>query len=160
MKTKFSRSVYAISDRIWCNKHLRHTTMEKYDNNRKGGYQNRMPCSCYWSNSQIPECTCSISYNAPFRTEMCTFLFWMEHCGIWNRCILGFVKLVYCRMMMNVYMITLPTPVSLYFQNLPVRQFFHIAFRKNVEIGGLLNHCSHVSVLVQCVSSGVTSFLH
>ena len=26
---------------------------------------------------------------------MCTFLFWMEHCGIWNRCILGFVKLVY-----------------------------------------------------------------
>ena len=20
------------------------------------------------------------------------FLFWMEHCGIWNRCILGFVK--------------------------------------------------------------------
>ena len=25
---------------------------------------------------------------------MCTFLFWMEHCGIWSRCILGFVKLV------------------------------------------------------------------
>ena len=25
---------------------------------------------------------------------MCTFLFWMGHCGIWNRCILGFVKLV------------------------------------------------------------------
>ena len=47
-------------------------------------------------NSQIPECTCSISHNAPFRTEMCTFLFWMEHCGIWNRCILGLVKLVYC----------------------------------------------------------------
>ena len=23
------------------------------------------------------------------RTEMYTFLFWMEHCGIWNRCILG-----------------------------------------------------------------------
>ena len=48
-----------------------------------------------WPNSQIPECTCSISHNAPFRTEMWTFLFWMEHCGIWNRCILGFVKLVY-----------------------------------------------------------------
>ena len=44
-----------------------------------------------WSNSQIPECTCSISHNAPFRT----FLFIMEHCGIWNRCILRFVKLVY-----------------------------------------------------------------
>ena len=40
-------------------------------------------------NSQIPECTCAISHNAPFRTEMCTFLFWMEHCGIWNSCILG-----------------------------------------------------------------------
>ena len=42
----------------------------------------------YWSNSQIPGCTCSISHNAPFRTEMCTFLFWMEHCGIWNRFII------------------------------------------------------------------------
>ena len=42
-----------------------------------------------WPNSQIPEYTCSISHNAPFRTDMCTFLFWMEHCGICNRCILG-----------------------------------------------------------------------
>ena len=42
--------------------------------------------------SQIPECTCSISHNAPFRTEICTFLFWVEHCGIWNRCIVGFVN--------------------------------------------------------------------
>ena len=49
-----------------------------------------------WPNSQIPEFTCSISHNAPFRTEMCTFVFWMEHRGIWNRCILGFVKLVNC----------------------------------------------------------------
>ena len=40
MKTnsRFSRNVYAISDRKWCNKHLRHTTNEKYDNNGKGGY--------------------------------------------------------------------------------------------------------------------------
>ena len=40
MKTNswFSRNVYAISDRIWCNKHLRHTTTEKYDNNGKDGY--------------------------------------------------------------------------------------------------------------------------
>ena len=29
---------YAISDRIWCNKHLRHTTTEKYDDHCKGGY--------------------------------------------------------------------------------------------------------------------------
>ena len=49
-----------------------------------------------WPNSQIPECTWSISHNTPFRTEMCIFLFWMEHYGIWIRCILGFVKLVYC----------------------------------------------------------------
>ena len=48
-------------------------------------------------NSQIPDyCTCCVSHNAPFRTEMCTFLFWMEHWEIWNGCILGFVKLVYC----------------------------------------------------------------
>ena len=40
--------------------------------------------------SQIPECTCSISHNAPFRT----FLIWMEHCGVWNKCILGFVNYV------------------------------------------------------------------
>ena len=48
-----------------------------------------------WPDSQIPECTCSISHNAPFRTEMCTFLFWMGHCGICYRCILGFLKLLY-----------------------------------------------------------------
>ena len=48
-----------------------------------------------WPNSQIPACTCSMSHNALIRTEMCTFLFWMEHCGIWNRCILLFEKLVY-----------------------------------------------------------------
>ena len=48
-----------------------------------------------WPNSQIPECTCSISRNAPFRTEMWIFLFLMQHSGIWNRCILGFAKLVY-----------------------------------------------------------------
>ena len=46
--------------------------------------------------SQIPECTCSISHNSPFRTEMCTFLFWMEYCGIWDRCILGFVNWFSC----------------------------------------------------------------
>ena len=44
---------------------------------------------------KIPEWSCSTSHNAPLRPEMCTFLFWMEHCGIWNRCILWFVKLVY-----------------------------------------------------------------
>ena len=46
--------------------------------------------------SQIPQRTSPISHNAPFRTEMCTFLFWMVHCGIWERCIVGFVQRVYC----------------------------------------------------------------
>ena len=36
--TLFFRNVYAISDRISCNKHLRHTTTGKYDNNGKGEY--------------------------------------------------------------------------------------------------------------------------
>ena len=40
MKTnsRFSRHIYAISNRIWWNKHPRHTTTVKYDNNGKGGY--------------------------------------------------------------------------------------------------------------------------
>ena len=29
-KSRFSRNVYAVSNRIWCNKYLRHTTTEKY----------------------------------------------------------------------------------------------------------------------------------
>ena len=36
--SRFSQNVYTISDRTWCNKHLRHTTTEKYENNWKGGY--------------------------------------------------------------------------------------------------------------------------
>ena len=44
--------------------------------------------------SQNPQCTCPISHNAPFRTEMRAFLFWIVHCGIWDRCIVGFVNLV------------------------------------------------------------------
>ena len=46
-------------------------------------------------NSQIPQSNCPISHNAPFRTEMCTFLFWMVHCGIWDKCIVGFVSLAF-----------------------------------------------------------------
>ena len=57
-------------------------------------------CFClsysYWPNSQIPECTCSMSHNAPFGTEMFTFQFWMVYSGMWNRCVMGFVRLVHC----------------------------------------------------------------
>ena len=48
-----------------------------------------------WPNLQIPQCTCPIIHNAPFRTERRTFLFWMVHCGISIRCIVGFVGLFY-----------------------------------------------------------------
>ena len=43
---------------------------------------------------QIPQCTCPISHNTPFRTEMSTFLFWMVYYGIWDKCIVGLVRLV------------------------------------------------------------------
>ena len=49
-----------------------------------------------WLNLQISKWTCSIPHNVPFRTEMCIFLFWIEPFGICKRCILGFVKLIYC----------------------------------------------------------------
>ena len=35
--------------------------------------------------SQIIQWICFISHSAPFRTDMYIFLFWMLHCGIWNR---------------------------------------------------------------------------
>ena len=49
-----------------------------------------------WPISQIPQRTCPISHNAPLRTEMCTFLFWMVHCGIYDRCIVRFANLIHC----------------------------------------------------------------
>ena len=45
--------------------------------------------------SQIPKCTCPISHNTLIRTETCTFLFWMVYCGMWDKCTVGFVNLVY-----------------------------------------------------------------
>ena len=57
--------------------------------------------SIIWKTFQFNDITmgimvhrCSTSHNAPFRTEMSSFLFCMEHCGIWNKCFLGFVKKV------------------------------------------------------------------
>ena len=40
-----------------------------------------------WPVAHLPHCTSPISHNASFRTEMCTFQFWIMHCGIWHRCI-------------------------------------------------------------------------
>ena len=49
--------------------------------------------------SQIPECIRQISHNAPFcnrNVHTCAhFCYKMLHCGIWHRCILGFVRWVY-----------------------------------------------------------------
>ena len=44
--------------------------------------------------SHIPQCTCPTSHNAPLGTELCIFLFSMVHCGIWDRYIVGYVRLV------------------------------------------------------------------
>ena len=64
--SRFSRNVYTtISDIIWCNKHLRHETTEKYENNGKGGYLRfddddnnmsyRYPFNPYWISDIIHE---------------------------------------------------------------------------------------------------------
>ena len=38
---------------------------------------------------QISQCACSISNNAPHRTEMSIFLNWIVYYGIWERCIVA-----------------------------------------------------------------------
>ena len=56
-----------------------------------------LSCVRYRTNNRpifpIPECTFSMSHNTPSRTEMCTFLFSMEHRVIGNRCISGICEL-------------------------------------------------------------------
>ena len=54
-------------------------------------------------NSQIPQCTCPIFHNAPLRTKICTSLFWMMHCGIWDY-IVGFVRLIYWLMLLIAWL--------------------------------------------------------
>ena len=41
-----------------------------------------------WPNFEIPTCTCSTSHNASSKTDICIYRFWMERCGLWNRCML------------------------------------------------------------------------
>ena len=68
---------------------------------------NCISCTHRWvvhhncTTSRIPQCSRSLSHNAPFRIEMCTFLFWMVSCGIWNRCIVRFVRLICVHKMSN-----------------------------------------------------------
>ena len=77
---------------------------------RGGGYKMQIDQSHKKShNAPVPYPT-----QCPIQTEMYTFLFWMVlcmgqvhcgictlcwmlHCGIWDRCIVGFVRLVCCK---------------------------------------------------------------
>ena len=53
-------------------------------------------CWTYRLISPIPQRTYPISHTYTyFRTGMCTFLIWMVHCGIWDRCIVEFVNLIF-----------------------------------------------------------------
>ena len=54
-----------------------------------------------WHDLQIPQCISTMSHNVPWRTEMFAFLFWIVHCGIWNRYIMGFMRLVHWICILN-----------------------------------------------------------
>ena len=61
--------------------------------------------SSNWPISQIPQCIRQISHNATFcnrNVHTCAhFCYKMLHCGMWHRCILGFVRWVYCACSQN-----------------------------------------------------------
>ena len=46
-----------------------------------------VPSICGATQTQILECTCSMSHNAPIRSEIYKFLFWIKHYGILDGCI-------------------------------------------------------------------------
>ena len=125
--------------------------------------------------SQIPECTCSIFHNAPFRTEMWTFLFWRNivgyrKCAFW---ICEFVQLLIHAMISAVLNLLkrplAPTPsvkahatVELYFCSVyptnPRMHLFHI------PQCSIQNRNVHISVLngalwdMEQVHSGICEF--
>ena len=72
------------SDRVW---------FSGWDLYRRALWLNVWCVYLNWFNSQIPQCTCFISHNAPLMAWVSNY--WMVHCGIWNRCIVGFVRLIY-----------------------------------------------------------------
>ena len=55
--------------------------------------------------SQMTQCICAISHSAPFcniSVHTCAhYGYKMLHCGIWHRCILGFVRWVYNNVIMT-----------------------------------------------------------
>ena len=48
-----------------------------------------------WPVSRVPQCACWMTCSASSGAEVCTFLFWMVHCGMPGRCAVGWVRLVY-----------------------------------------------------------------
>ena len=48
-----------------------------------------------WPVSRVPQCACWVTCSAPSGAEVCTFLFWMVHCGMPGRCAVELVRLVY-----------------------------------------------------------------
>ena len=78
-----------------------------------------------WPAVQIPQCTSPISHNSPFRTEICPFLFWMVHCGIWDWCIVGFVRLVFTYHIFNSQKSSISPPHMGDLWNIPYLYFGH-----------------------------------
>ena len=77
---------HSISD--YCNTHYRRDRL--------------WPCSIAWVNFMEQQSreflnvsTRPISHNTPFKTEICTFLFWIVYCETWERFIMGFARLIY-----------------------------------------------------------------
>ena len=70
----------------------RHETLRDISENTPWRLVNKGTGSCI---PVISQCNYSFPNSAPFSSEMCTFLFCMVHCGIWNGCILEFVRLIY-----------------------------------------------------------------
>ena len=88
--------------------------------------------------TQIPQCTCPISHNAPFIIEMCTFLFWMMHCGMWDKCIVGFVRLAYRLMHLS------PDKMSWHFSQ-QISVMFYVSYSlyihmKHIWVGSSVSH--------------------
>ena len=48
-----------------------------------------------WPVSRVPQCACWMTCSASSGAEVCTFLFWMVHCGMPGRCAVRWVRLVY-----------------------------------------------------------------
>ena len=92
--------------------------------------------------AQIPQCTSPMSHNAPFynrNVHMCGhFCYKMVYCGIFVRCVVGFVKWVYCLSIMARCLFR----ILLLYHLLSVALWLHIASGILVNIGSDKLTCS------------------